>query len=381
MSCNKIKLIFEVICIVITICIVAYWFVVYWRNEDVSKIEIKMLDKLKEIDPPELSICFWPPFIEDRLKDKKSNLNSTSYLKYLKGDIADDGVYSSINYEHVTINLIDYLEYVHFEFRGGNAGRNFLCNDAKDCNVEIRNSLNVFWDEGFVFYKCFGILIDKDISTQIRYMNLGFHSNLTLLLQNGLKAYINFNYPYQTLLMDEGDLIWQRQHKISWVKLKSVEVLRQRNTNNNPCMQMDQRFDELALERHIEKVGCGAPYQKSNKIVPLCDTMTKMRESIYDMLKAAKYHNLPCHMIAGTVFKTDYFEVENTTLDVEIARGLMVSYPDKIKIITQTQEVDFQALIGYIGGYIGLFLGIIFVTQIAYTLLWKNKLPDISPAI
>lgn len=26
-------------------------------------------------------------------------------------------------------------------------------------------------------------------------------------------------------------------------------------------------------------------------------------------------------------------------------------------MITQTQAVDFQALVGYIGGYIGLFLG------------------------
>lgn len=32
-------------------------------------------------------------------------------------------------------------------------------------------------------------------------------------------------------------------------------------------------------------------------------------------------------------------------------------YPNKLKIITQSQAVDFQALIGYVGGYIGLFLG------------------------
>ena len=34
-----------------------------------------------------------------------------------------------------------------------------------------------------------------------------------------------------------------------------------------------------------------------------------------------------------------------------------VQYPEEIKIITQSKEVDVHALIGNIGGYIGLFLG------------------------
>ena len=36
-----------------------------------------------------------------------------------------------------------------------------------------------------------------------------------------------------------------------------------------------------------------------------------------------------------------------------------VQYPEQAKIITQSRAVDFNALIGNIGGYIGLFLGMI----------------------
>ena len=36
---------------------------------------------------------------------------------------------------------------------------------------------------------------------------------------------------------------------------------------------------------------------------------------------------------------------------------LLISYPDKIKVITQLKSVDAHMLIGNIGGYIGLFLG------------------------
>ena len=34
-----------------------------------------------------------------------------------------------------------------------------------------------------------------------------------------------------------------------------------------------------------------------------------------------------------------------------------INYPEEIKIITQSKEVDGNSLIGNIGGYIGLFLG------------------------
>ena len=36
---------------------------------------------------------------------------------------------------------------------------------------------------------------------------------------------------------------------------------------------------------------------------------------------------------------------------------LIIYYPDKVKYVTQYQAIDIHALIGNIGGYIGLFLG------------------------
>ena len=37
-----------------------------------------------------------------------------------------------------------------------------------------------------------------------------------------------------------------------------------------------------------------------------------------------------------------------------------IAYPQEIKVITQSRAVDGNALIGNIGGYIGLFLGSIY---------------------
>ena len=48
---------------------------------------------------------------------------------------------------------------------------------------------------------------------------------------------------------------------------------------------------------------------------------------------------------------------------IAIPPYLSVSYPNEWKIIRQSQAVDVHALIGNIGGYIGLFLGKIYSTK------------------
>ena len=36
---------------------------------------------------------------------------------------------------------------------------------------------------------------------------------------------------------------------------------------------------------------------------------------------------------------------------------IKIDYPEEVKIITQSKEVDIHGLIGNVGGYLGLFLG------------------------
>ena len=52
--------------------------------------------------------------------------------------------------------------------------------------------------------------------------------------------------------------------------------------------------------------------------------------------------------------------IDSDILDIKGAYGLIqifIGFPHEVKIITQSRAIDFDALIGNIGGYIGLFLG------------------------
>ena len=48
---------------------------------------------------------------------------------------------------------------------------------------------------------------------------------------------------------------------------------------------------------------------------------------------------------------------ENSSYVDKEALMFTISFPDKIKLITQSQKINSESLIGYIGGYVGLFLG------------------------
>ena len=78
MSYIKIIILFKLLCVVSTLLMILYWIAVFWKNEDISRIEIQMFENLEDIEPPEFTICVLNPFIEDRLKEYSFNLNATN---------------------------------------------------------------------------------------------------------------------------------------------------------------------------------------------------------------------------------------------------------------------------------------------------------------
>ena len=115
----------------------------------------------------------------------------------------------------------------------------------------------------------------------------------------------------------------------------------------------------MVLESHIGKVGCRAPYISEFAKFPSCKTQHGIRKSRYYGSSLQKEYlalgkiEIPCQEMPN-------IEFEHSTLKTTShnAYHLLIAYPEKGKIITQLQEVDAHSLIGNIGGYIGLFLGI-----------------------
>ena len=134
--------------------------------------------------------------------------------------------------------------------------------------------------------------------------------------------------------------------------ITNIEVVKRRNKHDEPCLDDWTHFDGLVLHKHLKKVGCSAPYQKTN--FPVCTSQEKVQESQYEATEVRKnYYPEPCQEISNIMYNFQKMPI----ISNESVFSVAVLYPDKMKVVTQQQKVDVQVLIGNIGGYIGLFLG------------------------
>ena len=365
MRWNCIDSMFTAVCFIGTVIMVGYWIVRYHKNEDVSLVEYRSMDTIEDPIQVAFSLCIQNPFLEDEFKKISSDLSSADYIKYLIGIIPGKQTYEKISYENVTINLSDHFENLIVVPRDNSKW--IVCSTLKECPfLSLKNNMNSFTPFSSNFFKCFGIGIDIKHSHNVKTIKISFGSSLAPLLNKIGPIYPLFNYPEQLLLANgDGKPIWENPNESrvwKYFAIRNMEILRQRYKVNDQCVLDWKVFDTLMLQQHIEKVGCRPPYLKKVSEISLCDTQMKIRGSIFDGMFQSHRYVPPCHSISKldhdyTLYPKDTSNQTSMIYVEPTWYSLMIDYPNKIKFITQEQAVDFQALVGYVGGYVGLFLG------------------------
>ena len=355
---------FKLMCFVLTTSMVGFWAYKYQKNEDVSVIEYKSVASMEDMVYPELTICIDKPFVAKTLME--FNVTYKEYHEYMKGNerYKNNETLESIPFVNATIDVFDYLQYpILIEKRDGTFAKEaYTCSSSLNCRfVELRNSYNGFW--GGVFHKCYSIGVKQKFSKTVKHLEISFDQSLMDVLEQMRwipYAFVIINYPHQLLRYDsifQPVLQTDPDGVISGLfTFSNIEVL-QRRKKGASCVSDWQHYDELVLSKHLETVGCANPYQNGNNIT--CETPKEKENAKYrfDMSKDRyKYHTDPCQELTNAEYglEKNFFSVYKN--DTRLYFG--ITYPDKMKIISQARSVDFHALIGNIGGYIGLFLGI-----------------------
>ena len=356
-------LVFKIICGIVTLFMVGFWFNRYQKNEDVSQVNYVSLKDMDDVVHPEMTLCIIEPFLIQRLQDMVSNATIEEYLEYLNGDNIHDERYKKTNFDDVTIDIFDYLQYPVLLGHRNATVDPISCADERNCqSIEMRNSFNGYTSTG-LFWKCFSISIKPQFGRDLREIALYFNSNLVEILASmqghGVHGYrgmvvIFANYPNQVArYVDKSVIIWQTDTKKNMnnaITMAGTEILRRRNKRADPCLTSWKDFDNFAMKEHINALECITPYLKQSK--PLCSSAVTMKKSRYEMEAVRDKYN-PCQELSNV--EIEYRELPYNYTDDKIL--LMIQYPAQTKIITQSQAVDLHSLIGNIGGYIGLFLG------------------------
>ena len=346
---------FKASCFLVVLLMFVLWIQKYVDDKNVCLVDYIPSKVDHEALIPEMSLCFRKPFIEDRFDGLGFEVNTSTYLKHLTGEEFQEK-YNHIEYNNVTVNLNDYFLYSTILWSN--------LSTSEDVEVGIRP---IFNGRKFGFNKCFSINT-KGVSMADVLMVKYIFENKVLIeyVEAHFDMFFKLHSPNQFLLLESDfTFITYDKNQVNGLyvemDIQKLEVLKRRNRRNAPCMMEWNRWDQLTVLKQIKKVGCLAPYHGSLGEFPLCsrkeDLATYFIESIDPK---SKLDYPPCQTTPRInpvirqlpITENDEFTPNISTFSVEIF------YPEQIMLITQAQSVDGQTVIGNIGGYIGLFLGI-----------------------
>ena len=362
LGCFKISsLTFKAICSIAAGFMIGFWIFKYHENEDVSAVEYVSYETQTDLAYPVLSVCTFTPFIYQNLFwNSSAHVSANEYNRYIHGLSAFREEYKGIIFDNVTLNLLEHVQEVVIKTRNEKDVRKLSCNDVKNCSY-IKFKINYEGTKGGYAIRCVGFEVHQERLGAIDLLKVIFKPNLIDMLTKAGKGRFGptvlvLNYPGQIMKsMRTSQQIWKNPHEPSrllLIKVRAMEVLRRRSKTKEPCLADWAHYDDMVLKKHESKLTCSPPYRKSGK--PSCTTRRELEDSVYEMEDMTRnYKQEPCKEMSSIVFKAEKYAYASHNESLQ----LMFKHPLKAKVIKQIKSVDFQALIGNIGGYIGLFLG------------------------
>ena len=386
---------FTVFCVVCVLCMVIFWVCKYRVDRDIGVVDYVLLEEAWDIKLPAVSMCFHNPFIDEKLIEFNPEATRSSYIEYLKGNGYNEK-YNTIDYSKVTLSFENYFLSSTVVLRN--------LTPLYDVPFQHHESFNGFGIGLFV--KCFEITINITDYHNVLFITLAYDKKKLLLdfkTQSEYNLSIIMHHPGQFLLSSINGFGYFDMKTDMGITISDLELLKSRNSRNRWCTEYDDEisFDDMVRKRHLLNIGCTAPYLKSNENFPPCNSTAAIKDAFYDYnVVGKKYYPKSCLryskityqqnekiLIEYLAYIKEWANADDTVRKKEgkgngmkhndeedlkmgqLGQGSRdekqtvqkwtfgIEYPQYVRIISQSKDVDIHALIGNIGGYVGLFLG------------------------
>ena len=317
---------FKALCMITVFVMMTYWLYKYTNDDDVCLVDYKPIKQAKDIQFPEVSLCFQYP----------GPLNQKV---------------SSINFTRVSVNMTNFYLQTFVVWKNGSGAL-------------VKNTTPYPTFSGFKygsFLKCFSVDIAEFNWSEVKFIThvykISLYEKYFHPSAGGVIARIH--QPNQFLLTDDAQHLSSKMNASDGVSLAilmtSLEVLKRRNKRREPCVENWNSFDEMLTNQHFEEHGCSPPYFEPNEHFQVCSDPKKIEDSRFEVSRIRSKPSFypPCQGMSKIDY--DYFDDIIPTSKGQLK--IMIGYPEQVKIISQSQAVDVHTIIGNIGGYEGLFLG------------------------
>ena len=338
---------FNFLCFSTAFCMTLYWLIKYWKDEDLVQVDIKPLKEFPEAQFLTLSFCFRDAIIESKLKSYNDSLTKLEYLEILNGQRQNNEMI--IDVDDVTLNIADFFLSSVGESRNGSVLDSTTPNSKEELPRVTFSSM-----KESKFGKCFGL---SSKYTDVLSTTFVFNSSV---FPNGVRSLSMlsavFHLSNQFLIAEPNSVKkkWpkrteKKEHSMNFI-VNQIEILKRRNKRKDPCIKDDLKYDEVVLEKHLDKVGCKTSYQKTTQELKLCESKEKMEDA-----SSPPKELKPCTTASTVAYEYHEEDIDAIGPDVFYV-GLV--FPKHFKEITMVKAIDIHSAIGNSGGYIGLFLGI-----------------------
>ena len=244
---------------------------------------------------PMLSICIRNPISEKKLKNINSNVTANEYLEFLSGNFFDSKLLD-IDYQEIIENMTDYVEDDFIRFRNGSylaihPGHKDNPNyeEGKKCKnyrKRIYPSKYAFFFDDEAFFNCYELSIPpkRNIKTFWFRINNKIFPNSTRPKSYGFMTILH--YPNQALIAKTLKYLWSlpwnknESHDLQF-QIRGVEVVRRRQKSRRPCHADWPNYDYYIMKKHVDLVGCRAPYLLLDNRTHLCRTQKQMKKRFY----------------------------------------------------------------------------------------------------
>ena len=342
---------FTIVCTITVAFMMGYWFYKYKvEDRDIGVVDYALMEDAEPIKFPDVSLCIDNPFHVKNLKASNSNISVEMYSQYLVGEHYDK-MYEEIDFSNVTVDLNQYPKYAEVRWQNGT-----LTPISSD-SINYIETFRGFDSPKSSFMRCFTVRLDVEEKRRVKIVSLFFDNMMMipdLSADYDYLIYLVVHYPNQFFLLKTMEVrtVYLDQVSGTSIHLEKMEILKQRNSRHRKCSKDIDDYDQSIVDEVLHKAGCRPPYIKSHQFYPKCKTKNDIKEGKIDIL-ARKRVQIPyaCQRISEV---RHHFENTENYYGTWI---LSIAYPEEVKIITQSKDVDVHSLIGNIGGYLGLFLG------------------------
>ena len=142
---------FKLICLLVTICLVAQGFHLYMQNDDSTTISFHSFYTTPDLVYPSGSVCFTSPYEGDKLNKRYNITRISDYIDFLSGE--EDSWNMSmlgIDYDEMSLKPMDYILGYKLKYRNGTEETK-IYNESKNRNLEKNSSILCFCPDTFYF--------------------------------------------------------------------------------------------------------------------------------------------------------------------------------------------------------------------------------------